>query len=106
MSIFGATKAPRMIPKRFRVRCLMGSDILALSGLRDLTKAERQRRISDFLQSTSNGAASEIAAEISQIEAARGMSSETMLQRLQAGAITETEEIGHWIMLLKMLNRA
>jgi len=84
----------------------MASDTLPLSELRGLSRAEVDHRLDALLNSTPNGVVTRISGEIAALESAHGISSEKMLEGLHSGDIRETEEVCHWVMLLRHLGRA
>ena len=79
---------------------------LRLSDLVGLSKDERDRKLSELVAETRKPPSTELLAavdaRIAAHEAAHGMTSDEMKQRLHAGEISETLAVCRWLMDLAM----
>lgn len=86
----------------------MSVDSFRLSTLANLSDAERESQLTLLGTNPTrelNGEVEYVESRIRRLESRYEKSSDRMLSELKAGALDETAEIGHWLMLLKTRER-
>jgi hypothetical protein len=85
----------------------MSVKTLKLSDVAQLPQGQRYEKYAQFLRNrrTTNGEIVELNRRVAKYESVYEMSSAKMIERLKAGTLKETADIGRWLTLIELLAR-